>query len=249
MRTTTIIIPCFNEASRLPARRFLDFAASRGDIRFLTVDDGSTDDTRDLLTSLARSSPVFSVLGLDRNVGKGEAVRQGVLRALAGDAAFVGFWDADLSAPLEAVDGFRADLEADPALEAVFGARVRMAGRTIERSAFRHYAGRIFATIADTTLGLLFYDSQCGAKLFRAGPCARALFEAPFHSRWLFDLEIALRLEKWGKSRGVILERLVHERPLESWRHHPDSRLTAGAGARALLDVLRLRRRYRVGRP
>jgi glycosyltransferase involved in cell wall biosynthesis len=248
MRATMIVIPCFNEASRLPARRLLDFATSRDDIRFLTVDDGSTDDTRDLLTSLARSSPAFTVLGLDSNVGKGEAVRQGMLKAMGSEASFIGYWDADLSAPLGAVDGFRAELEADPVLEVVFGARVRMAGRTIERSAFRHYVGRFFATVADPLLGLPFYDSQCGAKLFRAGPCARALFEAPFHSRWLFDLEIALRLKEWGKARGAILERLVRERPLDSWKHHPDSRLTACAGARAFLDILRLRRRYRTGR-
>ncbi len=244
MTSTVLVVPCFNESRRLPVEAFLDFASRRPDTRFLMVDDGSSDGTCAVLDRMARSSPSFSVLPLEVNVGKGEAVRRGVLKALEGDAVFIGFFDADLSTPLEAAASLRAGLESDPVLEAVFAARVKLAGRVVERGTFRHYAGRVFATLADNLLRLPFYDSQCGAKLFRAGPCSQALFEEPFGSRWIFDLEIALRLKRWGKERARGLEELVHEFPLEVWRHHEDSRLTPWDGARVLVDLVRLWSRY-----
>jgi hypothetical protein len=181
---------------------------------------------------------------LAHNVGKGEAVRRGVLRAMEGGADVVGFWDADLSAPLVEVDALKDALARNAALQAVFGSRVKMVGRTIERTAARHYAGRLFATVADACLDLPFYDTQCGAKLFRAGPCARAVFATPFLSRWVFDLEIGLRIRRWGKPEGAGLDALVREVPLEIWRHHGDTRLSLWDGPRALLDIARIRAAY-----
>ena len=92
--------------------------------------------------------------------------------------------------PHDEIPRFIETLDAHPGIEALFGARVQLLGRTIERRASRHYLGRVSATAISLVLGLAIYDTQCGAKLFRASVACKALFAEPFHSRWLFDVEI-----------------------------------------------------------
>ena len=102
MMSTTIVVPCFNEASRLPTETYLEFLDTQTDVRFLFVDDGSEDGTHDVLQELCESSSGrCEFLRLPENKGKAEAVRQGILQALDTDAALVGFWDADLAIPLD----------------------------------------------------------------------------------------------------------------------------------------------------
>jgi len=162
---------------------------------FLFVDDGSTDGTLQVLENLRRSDPdSFSVCSLPRNVGKAEAVRRGLLRALEEGADYVGYWDAYLATPLEATVSFRALLDSRLDIDMVFGTRVSLLGRSIERNPLRHYLGRLFATAASLALGVGLYDTQCGAKLFRASPEVAALFQTPFRTNWIFDVEILARL-------------------------------------------------------
>ena len=114
MMPTTIVVPCYNEASRLPSETYLEFLDCRVDVRFLFVDDGSTDDTQGVLQHLReRSSGRCDVLQLPENQGKAEAVRQGVLRALDTDASLVGFWDADLATPLREIPVLRQSSKSD----------------------------------------------------------------------------------------------------------------------------------------
>ena len=96
---TTFVIPCFNEEERLPADAILAIARTE-DVRLLLVDDGSKDGTRQRLNDVAALAPgSIRVLGLDVNVGKGEAVRRGLIEALAQGAQVVGYADADLATP------------------------------------------------------------------------------------------------------------------------------------------------------
>lgn len=248
--TATVVIPCYNEAERLPADRVLAFTRARPDIRFLFVDDGSSDGTAGVLRTLCEASDgACELVELERNLGKAEAVRRGVLRALDGGAApYVGFWDADLSTPLEAIPEFVAVHESRPELFVVMGARVQLLGRRIMRRAVRHYTGRVFATAASLTLRLPVYDTQCGAKLFRAGETARAVFGEPFGTRWIFDVEILARLAQRRRLAGQGgIEDLVYELPLREWVHVPGSKLTLRAYVRAGLDLLHIRRRYMRG--
>src|SRR5215211_1609980 len=230
MASVTIVIPCYNEAKRLQVPRFQAFTCARHLLRFLFVNDGSTDGTEKVLEALQVFDPQrFTLYDLPKNVGKAEAVRQGVLRACAGGAEYVGYWDADLATPLEAIPVFCDLLEGRPDLLIVFGARVRLLGRVIERRALRHYLGRVFATAASLVLGIAIYDTQCGAKLFRTLSEIQALFHQPFATRWLFDVEI---LARWMHARRGAdrppIEDIVYEFPLHQWRDVAGSKVKPG---------------------
>src|SRR6266511_1010383 len=189
--SATIVIPCYNEALRFQVPKFKEFSCTKPAVRFLFVDDGSTDGTGQVLEGPHREDPPrFAICYLSENKGKAETVRQGVLCAFEASPVDVRHWDADLATPLDTLAAFCELLDARPDLEMVFGAWVRLLGRMIERGALRHYLGRVFATAASLTLGLSIYDTQCGAKLFRASPVIQALFQHPFVTRWLVDVEL-----------------------------------------------------------
>jgi glycosyltransferase involved in cell wall biosynthesis len=241
MSRAIIIVPCYNEARRFEPRVFQAFAREHRQLQFLFVNDGSTDGTLELLQALACSDPeCFAVCNLAENRGKAEAVRQGVLRAFAtaSGAEYLGYWDADLATPLDVILTFCALLDSRPDIEMVFGARVSLLGRSVERSALRHYLGRMFATAASLALGIGFYDTQCGAKLFRASPEIRELFQSPFATRWIFDVEILGRLiaARRGTARARV-DRVVYEFPLHEWRDVAGSRVRPGDFVRAVLEL------------
>ena len=236
-----IVVPCYNEALRLDVAAFQRFAAQRSTCRFLMVDDGSRDRTVEVLQTLEAQSPAsFSVLRMGRNMGKAEAVRCGILRALDDQPELVGFWDADLATPLDAIPEFLAEFQADPRLQVVLGARVNLLGRRIERRPMRHYLGRIFATTASMILSLPVYDTQCGAKMFRASPLVRRMFAATFCSRWFFDVELLARLVTASADGPSLVDDLVHELPLREWRDVAGSKLRHKDFVRALVDLTRL---------
>ena len=105
----------------------------------------------------------------------------------------VGFFDADLATPLGAIDDFLAVLRDRPEVEFVLGSRVMLMGRDIRRKATRHYFGRVFATAVSHALDLPVYDTQCGAKILRANAATATLFDPPFRSPWIFDVELIAR--------------------------------------------------------
>lgn len=240
---TTLVVPCYDEAARLPVDDFARAVSDREDLRLLFVDDGSRDGTRGVLDALAARLPDrVGVLALPTNRGKAEAVRLGVLRAFeAPDVEAVGFWDADLATPLDAVDRFLAVLDARPEVEIVLGSRVALLGHDIGRDARRHYVGRIGATGASALLGLPVYDTQCGAKLFRARPRIVALWRRPFLTRWAFDVELLARwLEAASPAERRSAGRFIVELPLTTWHDVPGSKLRWSDVLRAPLDLLRI---------
>jgi glycosyltransferase involved in cell wall biosynthesis len=239
MSSAIIVIPCYNEAQRLQIHKFKDDACEGHAQRFLFVNDGSTDGTLQVLQTLRDEDPQrYAICDLPRNVGKAEAVRRGVLLAFDADPDYIGYWDADLATPLEAIPAFCELLDARPDLEIVFGARVRLLGRAIARSALRHYLGRMFATAASMVLGLAVYDTQCGAKLFRASPAIRALFQEPFLTRWLFDVEILARLLHARRGTGLpAVEDSIYELPLDEWHDVAGSKVKARDFAKAFIGL------------
>jgi glycosyltransferase involved in cell wall biosynthesis len=209
------------------------------------VDDGSADGTRRILEELAaRLSDRASVVALEKNSGKAEAVRRGVNRALERQPSYVGFWDADLATPLDVIRKFSGLLDANPQRQMVMGARVQLLGRHIERSALRHYAGRVAATAISGVLGLRVYDTQCGAKLFRAD-AARNLFAEPFRTRWIFDAEIIARLiVRLAEQSDTAARDLIFEYPLHTWIDVPGSKIGPGDYLHAAVDLYRIYNHY-----
>ncbi|MCI0357014.1 MAG: glycosyltransferase [Planctomycetaceae bacterium] len=245
MAECTIVIPCFNEARRLDLRAFLAHTLSREEA-FVFVNDGSTDDTGPLLDEFcAVNSDNFRVIHLPQNRGKAEAVRQGMLNALASPTKFVGYWDADLATPLAAIGEFRSYLDQHPRVEALLGARVRLLGRHIERRAMRHYLGRLFATVAAGVLKMPVYDTQCGAKLFRATDRVRGLFAQPFRTTWIFDVELLARMLATIPAEANPAE-LIHEFPLSQWRDVAGSKVKARDFVRAAGQLATIWRSYRL---
>lgn len=242
---TVIVVPCYNEAVRLPQAEFAAYAERSPRVRFLFVDDGSRDDTGAMLERLAEAHErSMSVLRLERNQGKAGAVRAGVLAAFDLGPKYVGYWDADLATPLSVVDELIAIADARPELLLVLAARVRLLGRDVSRSSVRHFAGRVFATAASLTIPLPVYDTQCGAKLLRVCPETRAAFAEPFISRWVFDVELLARLRvAIGTSQA--LERRLYEHPLAQWIEVGDSRLKPIDLPRAAIDLARIYLRHR----
>ena len=242
---TSIVIPCYNEAERLREDSILDFSGRNPEIRLLFVDDGSSDDTRARLETLTAGEESLSLTCLPGNRGKAEAVRQGINEAFGRGARYAGFWDADLATPLDEVPRFVEMLDANPDLEVLFGSRVKLLGRTIERRASRHYLGRVAATAISITLGLPVYDTQCGAKLFRGSQTNRNLFAEPFVTRWIFDVEIVARMIRaHQKDGGPDPARAICEVPLREWRDVAGSKVRPVDFLKSMAELLKIRSRY-----
>ena len=240
-----VVVPCYNEARRLNARAFSQFRVTGHWVEFLFVNDGSSDGTLDMLQQLRCTSPdTIRVQDQQPNKGKAEAVRSGLVEALATDAEFVGFWDADLATPLAALPRFLEVLEDRGGVDVVLGSRVKLLGRTIDRNPWRHYLGRVFATLVSELLRMPVYDTQCGAKMFRATDELRSALSTPFHTAWLFDVEIIARLIAANPGGTAAIAQKLYELPLDEWRDVPGSKLTRGAYMRAATSMLALYREY-----
>jgi dolichyl-phosphate beta-glucosyltransferase len=245
MDRIALVVPCYNEEGRLDVTAFRNARLEGHRLELVFVDDGSRDGTRALLEALRRDSPqVVRVVAYDQNQGKAEAVRRGIVDALSRAHDAIGFWDADLATPLSELPDFIHVLESRPETDIVFGSRVRLMGRTIERMAWRHYFGRVFATATSIMLGLPVHDTQCGAKLFRATPLLRAVFAEPFLTRWIFDVEILARFLALDPRGPDHVARSLYEWPLQTWTDVRGSKLKPTDFARAVIDLAVIRARY-----
>jgi glycosyltransferase involved in cell wall biosynthesis len=242
-----LVVPCFNEAERLDAGAFIGFARERADRRLCFVDDGSTDATAARLAEIAAAVPDrIDIERMPTNRGKGAAVRAGLRAQLARAPRYVGYWDADLATPLPFVETLAAHLDVHADLALAAGSRVLMLGRPIQRRAARHYLGRVAATLVSLVLRAPIYDSQCGAKLLRNGPGLSALLDAPFATRWLFDVEILDRIARGEAGEpAAVLHRRVHEVPVPTWVDAAGSKVRLADWLRVPLDLARIWRARR----
>jgi dolichyl-phosphate beta-glucosyltransferase len=239
-----MVVPCYNEQERLQLSEFSRFFKKDKTTFFCFVDDGSTDGTKKIIADFANKHPErVQAVFLSCNQGKAEAVRQGVKTLLKTHKfKFVGYWDADLATPLSTIIEFIEKLQSNRALVAVCGSRILRLGADIRRSVFRHYLGRIFATVASNILNIPVYDTQCGAKLFSAEH-AEYIFSEHFISRWFFDIELFARsIELMGREKTV---NTIYELPLSKWHDVGKSKVTWGSIIMTPLDLFRIFYHYR----
>jgi dolichyl-phosphate beta-glucosyltransferase len=240
MQTICIVVPCYNEEKRLEVAEFTRFAGLNPNVDFLFVNDGSTDNTKRMLDELKLSQDDrFFVQHLEQNVGKAEAVRQGVRTACEMSYNRVGFWDADLATPLSEISLLLEQMDRKNATVAI-ASRVKRLGVKVERNASRHYFGRVFSTLASMLLRLPVYDTQCGAKIFNAD--LQVLFAEPFSTRWLFDVELLARF----RNHFGVAETLskVIEVPVQQWIERGGSKLRFRHLLRIPFDLLKIHIKY-----
>lgn len=232
--STALVVPCFNESSRWNDSYWRGLFALP-DVSWLLIDDGSTDDTYEVLNK--HVSDNVSVVRLARNAGKGEAVRQGLEMVVTDPHDWVGFVDADGAFRAEEIQRFVAlALRSEDSTQAVWSSRVRMRGRRIERSPSRHAVGRTIATALSVRYRQLPYDSQAGLKLFRNRPQLSTSLRRPFSTRWLFDVELYSRLEaQYGTD-----SQWLWEEPLDSWQHIAGSKISLREMRRIPIEVIKL---------
>lgn len=237
-----LVIPCYNEANRLRLHEFRAALDAMPWLTLLFVDDGSTDQTATLLGTFSDlCGPRTSILTLGTNSGKGEAVRVGLQEALR-RSSLVGYWDADLAAPLQEVALLRDTLTSRPDIDWVWGIRLRSLGRNIQRKPLRHLLGRLFATTTSLMLRIPVYDSQCGAKLFRSGAALNYALSTAFSARWIFDVELLARGTFLAPRAGIESARVL-EQPLDTWTHQPGSKLRPVDFVRAVAELAGIVRR------
>jgi len=229
--TYSIVIPAYNESTRLGAtlEKVLGYIrAQHWDAEVIVVNDGSRDNTADIVRTFAAKDPCLRLVENPGNRGKGYSVRNGMLNS---QGSVVLFSDADLSSPIEeSVKLFHAIEEgADIAI----GSRwLRAETQTQRQPLHRQLFGRIFNLALRVTLGLQFADTQCGFKAFRRSP-VDAIFPLQKIERWGFDPEILFLARKFGFK--------VKEVPV-LWGHSGGTRINPLIdGSRMVQEMFRVR--------
>ena len=210
----SIIIPSYNEESRLPAtlERIAAYLSTHGrETEVLVVDDGSKDGTAAVAESLRDKIPSLRVISNGVNRGKGYSVRHGMQEARGRIALFT---DADLSAPIEEAGKLIGALETN---DVAIGSRAMDRSLiTVHESPFREFAGIIFNKLVRSILWLPFVDTQCGFKAFRRERCG-VIFEQQTIERFGFDPELLYLARRHGL-RAV-------EIPVR-WGHSPATKVS-----------------------
>jgi len=223
-RCVGVVIPCYNEAERLLSTEFTDFIDKNSGYHLCFVNDGSKDNTLEVLYKLQKGREDFiTVYDCEKNGGKAEAVRLGMLyMAQRADLDYIGFLDADLSTDLADFDDLASTIE-NSDFKIVSGSRISRMGANITKESARKVISMTINFIIRNILSMNFKDTQCGAKIFHKDVINLA-FDKKFITKWLFDVEIFMRMRKHfglDKARAMMCEK-----PLKRWIHADGSKLS-----------------------
>lgn len=229
-----IVIPCYNEEKRLPQLAYENFLQLNSEAFICFVNDGSSDNTLDVLETLqTKFTDDIVIFSNPKNLGKAESVRNGMLFCNKNlDFNFIAYLDADLSTSIEecySLTGYLKD-----SITFVFGSRIMKIGSVIERNQYRFFIGRIIATFISKILKLKVYDTQCGCKVFTKELSVH-VFKTPFISKWLFDVEIFHRIITLYR-RDQALHKML-EIPLKKWVDIGESKVKISYSLKLWMDL------------
>jgi glycosyltransferase involved in cell wall biosynthesis len=229
----SIIIPAYNEESRLPNSLRLIFSfLSKQDFEaeVLVVDNGSVDRTAEIVRDLSKDHPNLSLLQ-EEIAGKGLAVRRGMLEA-KGEYRFI--CDADLAMPIVEVLRFLPPEQMD--YDIAIGSREAPGAVRHNEPQYRHWIGRVFNYFVRILAVPGFMDTQCGFKCFR-GDVASDLFDVQLLDGWTFDVEVLFIALKRGYK--------IIEVPI-NWYYFPGSRVhVIRDSINMFLDLFKIRLNWR----
>jgi glycosyltransferase involved in cell wall biosynthesis len=228
----SIIIPAYNEAERIGASldRILGYIAeSRWSAEIIVVNDGSRDNTSQVVQEYSRRNPIIRVLENPGNRGKGYSVRNGMLNA-SGQVLL--FTDADLSSPIEEANKLFAVIESGKADVAIGSRYLQSELQTRKQPLHRRMLGRAFNGALRMILGLSYVDTQCGFKAFNR-KAVTTIFPNMKIERWGFDPEILFLARRYGLRVAEVAV---------SWAHDHRSKISPMRdGTRMLGELLRIR--------
>lgn len=223
-RCVGVVIPCYNEEARILSDDFKKFVHANLGYHLCFVNDGSTDDTLRVLKELAKGKEEqISVYDCEKNGGKAEAVRLGMLH-LSEQKQFnyIGFLDADLSTNFKDFDDLVKTIS-NSKYKIVSGSRIKRMGANIAKDSARAIISKTVNYFIRKTLGMEFMDTQCGAKIM-SKEVVEKTFHKKFLTKWLFDVEIFMRMKKiYGEDK---VQDMICEQPLNRWEHVDGSKLS-----------------------
>ncbi|EIA08773.1 glycosyltransferase [Flavobacterium frigoris] len=237
-----IVIPCYNEEKGISFLEYSRFLDNFQDSMICFVNDGSTDNTLEVLNTLRKKHPTqVHIVSLIKNSGKAEAVRTGINYCNQNfNHRYIGYLDADLATTLEEFMDISHYLKEEVVF--CFGSRIRKIGSVIERQNSRFLIGRIVATSISKVLDLKVYDTQCGCKVFTK-EVSELLFKKKFISKWLFDVEIFFRMMiLFGKEKAI---QKMHEAPLKSWIEKGNSKVKTTYFFKLWIDLYQISKNYK----
>lgn len=241
MQKTAIIIPCFNEQARLNLESIVQFLSARKNFLALLVNDGSSDQTAQVLEEIKKQLPEqVRIISHQKRKGKAEAVRSGLIESLKDpEVSIHGYLDADLAVSLEEFERL-SELMRNSGKSFILGSRIKKVGSRISRNEFRHFYSRFIATLVGYATRLDVYDTQCSAKMFRT-ELVPVITAEPFRTKWLFDVELIDRIRK---QVGELNDH-GHEEPLLAWDEKKGSKLKWYNLFRILRELSILRKYHR----